>query len=112
MADIEKVNTGLKCLADVHDGNCAGCGYSEIAIYPVCVRQVTKDALSVIEELQAKIERLQQKTVNPIKPIDVENEFTYMCDSCRGELFRGEVLRDNFCPTCGGKVAWNEGDGK
>ena len=59
MADIEKVNTGLKCLADVHDGNCAGCGYSEIAIYPVCVRQVSKDALSVIEELQAEIERLK-----------------------------------------------------
>lgn len=61
MADIEKVNTGLKCLADVHDGNCAGCGYSEIAIYPVCVRQVSKDALSVIEELQAENERLKKE---------------------------------------------------
>lgn len=65
----------------------------------------------LLESKQAEIERLQPKTVNPVKPLDVDDDYTYLCDSCKGELFCGDVLRDHFCPSCGGRIEWKDGDG-
>lgn len=74
-------------------------------------REHAKAILALLKSQQAEIERLQPKTVNPVKPLDVDDDYTYLCDSCKGELFCGDVLRDHFCPSCGGKVAWKDGDG-
>lgn len=47
-----------------------------------------------------------QEAVEPIKPIDKDDDFTFLCSNCKGELFCGDVIRDNFCPTCGRSVKW------
>jgi len=65
----------------------------------------------LIVDSQPEIERIQPKTVNPVKPLDVDDDYTYLCDSCKGELFCGDVLRDHFCPSCGGRIEWKDGDG-
>jgi len=48
----------------------------------------------------------EQKAVEPIKPLDKDDDYTFMCSNCKGELFCGDVIRDNFCPTCGRSVKW------
>lgn len=49
----------------------------------------------------------EQEAVEPIKPIDKDDDFTFLCSNCKGELFCGDVIRDNFCPTCGRSVKWD-----
>ena len=48
----------------------------------------------------------EQEPVEPIKPIDVDDSFTYLCSNCKGELFCGSRIRDKYCPTCGKLVKW------
>ena len=48
----------------------------------------------------------ERKTVEPIKPLDKDDDYTFLCSNCKGELFCGDVLHDNFCPTCGREVKW------
>ena len=48
----------------------------------------------------------EQESVEPIKPLDKDDDYTFMCSNCKGELFCGDILRDNFCPTCGRSVKW------
>ena len=48
----------------------------------------------------------ENEAVEPIKPLDKDDDYTFMCSNCKGELFCGDVLRDNFCPTCGHAVKW------
>ena len=48
----------------------------------------------------------EQEAVEPIKPLDKDDDFTFICSNCKGELFCGDILRDNFCPTCGRAVKW------
>lgn len=62
--DMEKVKRGLECLADVHNENCVGCGYIGIGIYPVCVREVSKDALELLKNQQETIEKLTESIRN------------------------------------------------
>ncbi len=84
-------------------------GYS----FAICWKsELIRDALAMLKSQQAEIERLQPKTVNPVKPLDVDDDYTYLCDSCKGELFCGDVLRDHFCPSCGGRIEWKDGDGE
>ena len=40
---------GLECLADIQNETCTGCGYIGIGIYPICVREVSKDALALLK---------------------------------------------------------------
>ena len=49
MIDREKVMKGLECLADIQNETCTGCGYIGIGIYPICVREVSKDALALLK---------------------------------------------------------------
>ena len=48
----------------------------------------------------------EQEAVEPIKPLDKDDDYTFMCSNCKGELFCGDILRDNFCSTCGKPVKW------
>lgn len=48
----------------------------------------------------------EQEAVEPIKSLDKDDDFTFLCSNCNGELFCGDILRDNFCPTCGRSVKW------
>lgn len=48
----------------------------------------------------------EQDAVEPIKPLDKDDDFTFLCSNCKGELFCGDRLRDNFCSTCGRRVNW------
>ena len=48
----------------------------------------------------------QQETVDPIKPLDKDDGYTFLCSKCNGELFCGDVVRDHYCPTCGKRVKW------
>ena len=48
----------------------------------------------------------EQDAVEPIKPLDNDDDFTFLCSNCKGELFCGDILRDNFCPTCGKRIEW------
>ena len=50
----------------------------------------------------------EQEPVEPIKPIDVDDSFTYLCSNCKGELFCGDRIRDKYCPTCGRVVNWKK----
>lgn len=81
MADIEKVKHGLKA----HTNECAwacneNCPYYEPSEYGCCDNLI-KDALSVIEELQAEIERIQPKwiSVSERMPED-ESDIIVYCD--------------------------------
>lgn len=62
------------------------------------IGNVTDDALALLKE---------QEAVEPIKPLDKDDDFTFLCSNCKGELFCGDVIRDNFCPTCGRSVKWD-----
>lgn len=44
----------------------------------------------------------------PHKPIDVDDDYTWQCGNCNGELFCGSTMRDQYCPNCGTKVAWKK----
>ena len=63
-----------------------------------------KISLECIEDILELLK--EQEAVEPIKPIDKDDDHTFMCSNCKGELFCGDVLRDNFCPTCGRRVKW------
>ena len=52
----------------------------------------------------------EQEAVEPIKPLDKDDDYTFMCSKCKGELFCGDVLRDHFCPSCGGRIEWKDGE--
>ena len=97
MKDAEKIIADFEAWCDGQDESC-----------PV----VCLDALSFMKEQRAEIERLQPKTVNPVKPPDVDDDYTYICDSCKGALFCGDYVRDHFCPSCGGRIEWKDGDGE
>ena len=58
------------------------------------------DAIELLKE------QLQQKLVDPVKPIDSDDDFTWLCNYCKGELFFGDRIRDNYCSTCGRKINW------
>lgn len=62
-----------------------------------------KISLECVEDILELLK--EQEAVEPIKPID-KDDHTFMCSNCKGELFCGDVLRDNFCPTCGRRVKW------
>ena len=112
MVDLNKVVNGIKhCLSDELN-DCGNCPYFINNPFDLtCGASLRTDVLELINYQQLEIQRLQQKTVNPIKPLDFGDDYTYLCDSCKGELFCGKAIRDKFCPTCGGKIDWMDGDG-
>lgn len=59
MADIEKVKQGCKCCDHpLGERKCKKCPYAHF-LTPYCNIYLAHDAMSVIEELQAEIERLK-----------------------------------------------------
>ena len=100
MPDREKVIKGLEChrIDNNHRINCADCPYYvDDDNHIRCVNDLHDDALELLKE---------QEAVEPIKPLDKDDDYTFMCSNCKGELFCGDVIRDNFCPTCGRSVKW------
>jgi len=101
--DREKVIKGLEhCLSRYVDGLCDDCPYmgeldKSYMIPMKCKEIIMRDALELLKE---------QEAVEPIKPLDKDDDYTFMCSNCKGELFCGDVIRDNFCPTCGRSVKW------
>ena len=89
----EKVVKGLEVCFD-SSKECNGCPYITT---PYCKTTLRNDVIALLKE---------QEAVEPIKPIDKDDDYTFMCSNCKGELFCGDVLRDNFCPTCGRSVKW------
>ena len=94
--DREKVIKELESLRDIcnaksnmaiGNGKVAWAGYANTA----------EDAIAMLKE---------QEAVEPIKPLDKDDDYTFMCSNCKGELFCGDVIRDNFCSTCGRSVKW------
>ena len=61
------------------------------------IASILFDSLALLKE---------QEAVEPIKPLDKDDDYTFLCSNCNGELFCGDVLRDNFCPTCGRLLKW------
>ena len=111
MTNIEKVKLGIKNCTDKKNKNpCESCEYRR---KQGCTSYWMKDAISVIEELQAEIERLQPKNG---KWIEIEsqtgvgafgfNEVTvnaFRCSECRKKI---DVSDGNFkyCPYCGAEM--------
>lgn len=83
MADIEKVKRGLACCAD---GCSTDCPYTHDCR---CGKNLSIDSMTVIEELQAEIERLQPKWIpvskNPMPWFNKLVSFKY-----KGETYFGE----------------------
>ena len=102
MPDREKVIKGLEILIN-------GCEY--IHCDDCCFYISTKPTRCGLREEQIKDDALallkEQEAVEPIKPLDKDDGYTFMCSNCKGELFCGDVIRDNFCPTCGRSVKWS-----
>ena len=131
MPDREKVIKGLECLADVHDENCVGCGYIGIGIYPVCVREVAKDALALLKEqedmgkeltdamelIHKKNERIEKllKKQEAVEPIISESYRTNSGRMSRRKAWCGACgiginFDAKFCDHCGKGVKWNDSD--
>lgn len=72
------------------------------------LEQIGKGLGSKMDDVVALLkEQPKQEIVDPVKPIDVDDGFTWLCNFCNGELFCGDRIRDNYCPTCGRKIKWN-----
>jgi len=102
--DREKVIKGLECCMkwtgepNTATCHCSDCSYTNMDILGQrCLIDLINDALALLKE---------QDAVEPIKPLDKDDGYTFMCSNCKGELFCGDVIRDNFCPTCGRSVKW------
>ena len=106
MADIEKVKRGLKA----HTDECAwvcneNCHYYEPSEYGCCDK-LTADAMSVIEELQAEIERLQPKKG---KWIFTGQKNAYggtviQCPFCDDKYVVEHPGNEHYCRNCGAKL--------
>ena len=99
MIDREKVLKGLECCQYSSKSHCDECPYCYEGLCETndCTADLASDVLALLKE---------QEAVKPIKSPDKDDDYTFMCSNCKGELFCGDVLRDNFCPTCGRKVKW------
>ncbi len=73
MADIDKVLKGLKCCSDACGKHCyeGKCPYASMS--EPCREQLANDAMYVIEEQQAEIERLKADS-------EAEPYFPVCCD--------------------------------
>lgn len=120
MPDMEKVIKGMAMC--ISQGECSpdDCPYYDRPdnASGLCWDRLMTDALALLNEQQQQIWELQdqveyltdklkeQEAVEPIKPLDKDDDYTFMCSNCKGELFCGDISRDNFCPTCGKPVKW------
>lgn len=67
MADLNKVLKGLECCQNGFVCG-EGCPYREVCFNgEYAFTHLAKDALELLKSQQAEIERLQPKTVNPVK---------------------------------------------
>ena len=95
MADIEKVIIELKWFRDRdtwREGIMVYDDHAEVR------KRICDDAIEILKE--------QQKEFEPIKPLDVDDDFTWLCGNCKEELFFGETIRDKYCSECGKKIKW------
>ena len=60
--------------------------------------------LEIMEEILCMLK--EQEPVVPIKPLDKDDDYTYLCSNCKNELFLGDTIRDNYCSSCGRLVKW------
>lgn len=108
MADIEKVKQGLRCCKSCLKSHCEECPHNGEGDTFDCTADLANDALSVIEELQAEIERLQPKVAKWITvryiPQNIEFKRCTCCDYlCMG--WDGETgVEYDYCPNCGAKM--------
>lgn len=58
----EKVIKGLECLAGMNEmksNPCMGCGYQECQTYAICIGEIARDALSLLQVREQEISRLK-----------------------------------------------------
>ena len=95
MADIERIKRNIRLCID-SDSRCFACEYKRAE---ECTMSLLRDALSVIEELQANAEQTQQEEIH----IPRRNREDFICPECAVVL---NEFRDNFCPNCGIEIEW------
>ena len=92
MTDKKKVTAGLKYHYN-DESSCMGCPYHNIGKGTACFKALTKDALEMLNELEA---------VEPIPPTDDSD--LWQCGNCNHQLFR--CTQQRYCEMCGRKVKW------
>ena len=97
MSDLRKVLKAWECCKNPFNRICEKCPFEKECCHDGIPDFVVAKAIELLKE---------QKEVEPIKSPDKDDDYTFMCSNCKGELFCGDVLRDNFCPICGRKVKW------
>ena len=80
----EDVMRALECCVN---GSCADCPYDEIGTYSQCITAVMKNALSLLREKDAEIERLQEIA-------DAVADSFPVCEGCKGKTELGERTED------------------
>lgn len=108
MADIERVKQGLRCCQYASKSQCDDCKYCYDGLVEIldCTADLASDALSVIEDLQAEIERLQPKKS---KWIFTGQKNAYggtviQCPFCDDKYAAQNPSDEHFCRNCGAKL--------
>ena len=89
---VEKVCKGLECCAD--PGNCDPCPYARGLEEVGCIQDMGKDALSVIRELKAEIDRLKQEKLVNVDKLREKLGFAESCDKCKKDSW--QCQRDTY----------------
>ena len=97
MTDIEKVIKGLEELEGFLFKEYTNIKAEESKIYYDRFKSLS-DALELLKE---------HEPIEPIAQLDRDEDYIFLCSNCKGEIFGGDVLHDNYCPTCGRLVNWH-----
>ena len=115
MADVEKVKKGLfNCFMLEESSACHKCPYFTTC-YPnkdeqtLTNRPLYTEAIELIDELQAEIERLKPRKGRWIFG-DTNGHGWMKCDQCCVSQ-EGQTLCYSFCPNCGADMRGGDGDG-
>lgn len=117
MADVEKVKQGLRYCSESVEWNCdKKCVYGENGKKEAgaCWIDLNRDALSVIEELQAENERFAKPAEGTwIQKADATGHEYSMCSACEtvintpdeyGGYYKLDMTGAKYCPNCGAKM--------